>query len=111
VARQDQPALFPQASRREQHLTGRGAGLTQVLKKRGIGFTIARIWPGDRRFKCKLKNRKDAPRLCPICRARGQPGQMSLDLPIRSTTCCRATFLAPRRCAGALATATRRRQL
>ena len=69
------------SSRMQQHMTGRGARLTQVLKERGIGFTIARIWPGDRRFERKLKNRKQAPRLCPICRARSQPGQLPLDLP------------------------------
>ena len=69
------------SSRMHQHLTGRGARLTQVLKERGIGWCIARIWEGDRAFERKLKNRKEAPRLCPICRAAAQPGQLPLDLP------------------------------
>jgi predicted GIY-YIG superfamily endonuclease len=49
------------------HLQGRGARLTQVARERGIGFVIARTWPGDRYFERYLKNRKNAPKLCPIC--------------------------------------------
>src|SRR5689334_487460 len=52
------------------HLRGRGARLTQVALERGIGFCIARTWPGDRDFERRLKNRKEGPRLCPICRNR-----------------------------------------
>jgi hypothetical protein len=51
-----------------QHLTGRGAKITQALVAHGIGFQIARTWPGSRSFERKLKRRKEAPRLCPICR-------------------------------------------
>lgn len=31
-------------------------------------FRVARTWRGDRNFERRLKNRKNAPRLCPICR-------------------------------------------
>lgn len=50
------------------HRHGQGARLTQVAKERGIGFRLARVWPdGDRAFERRLKNRKNTPRLCPIC--------------------------------------------
>lgn len=50
------------------HRNGTGARLTQVAAERGIGFKVARVWPdADRHFERKLKNRKEAPRLCPIC--------------------------------------------
>jgi len=63
-----------------QHMTGRGAKITQALHKQGSGFVIARIWPGDRSFERKLKNRHDAPALCPICRQAHDPRQLTLDL-------------------------------
>lgn len=64
-----------------QHLTGRGAKITQALFARGIGFQIARVWPGSRAFERKLKNRKEAPKLCPICQAarRVPAGQLAMD--------------------------------
>lgn len=40
----------------------------RVLRAAGIGFVVARTWEGDRTFERKLKRRKDAPKLCPICR-------------------------------------------
>jgi hypothetical protein len=63
-----------------QHLTGRGAKITQALVARGIGFQIARTWPGSRSFERKLKNRKNARKLCPICRAQPPKGQFVMDL-------------------------------
>jgi hypothetical protein len=55
-------------SRMQAHLTGRGARFMQVARERGIGFVISRTWQGDRSFERRLKNRKEGPRLCPICR-------------------------------------------
>ena len=52
----------------EEHRTGCGARLTQVANEREIPFVIARVWYGDRSFERRLKNRKNGPRLCPICR-------------------------------------------
>jgi hypothetical protein len=63
-----------------QHLTGRGAKITQALHRRGIGFVIARTWPGSRSFEKHLKARKNARKLCPICRAQPPNGQLTLDL-------------------------------
>ena len=54
-------------ARIEEHRTGHGARLTQVAQERGIGFTVARTWEGGRDFERSLKNRKNAPKLCPIC--------------------------------------------
>jgi putative endonuclease len=56
-----------------EHMRGRGAKITQALVERGIGFSVVRIWPGDRGFERKLKNKKDAPGLCPICSNRTPP--------------------------------------
>src|SRR4051812_20328993 len=55
-------------ARAQAHMKGQGARLTQVAAERGIGFVIAATWPGDRNFERRLKNRKEGPRLCPICK-------------------------------------------
>jgi len=67
-------------SRIDQHLKGRGARLTQVAKERGITFEIAAIWPGDRSYERKLKNKKMGARLCPMCKRAHDPRQLTLDL-------------------------------
>src|SRR3712207_3017914 len=68
-------------SRMVAHRTGRSrARFMQVAHERGIGFRIARIWPGDRTFERKLKSRHEAPRLCPICKHTPPAGQLALDL-------------------------------
>lgn len=55
--------------RLERHRRGDGARLIQVITRAGIGFRLARVWPdGDRNFERRLKNQKNSPRLCPICR-------------------------------------------
>jgi hypothetical protein len=41
--------------------------LTQVATQRGIGFEVVRTWPGGRELERRLKDRHDAPRLCPVC--------------------------------------------
>lgn len=54
-----------------EHRAGRGARLTQVAKERGIDFAVVRIWEhAERTTERKLKNRHNAPKLCPICRRR-----------------------------------------
>lgn len=56
------------------------ARLCQVAKERGIDFVVARIWEeGDRTLERKLKNRKNAPRLCPICNG-AHTDLLSLDI-------------------------------
>jgi len=55
------------AARMQEHATGHGARLTQVARERGIVFRVARLWRGDRWLERRLKDRKNTPRLCPIC--------------------------------------------
>jgi len=50
-----------------KHRKGQGAKLLRVLKKEGIDFEVVRTWRGSRSDERKLKNRKEAPRLCPVC--------------------------------------------
>jgi predicted GIY-YIG superfamily endonuclease len=49
------------------HLCGMGARLMEVITGAGIEWKVARTWKGDRKLERKLKNRKHAPLLCPIC--------------------------------------------
>lgn len=55
------------AARLQEHATGHGARLTQVARARGISWEVARLWRGNRGLERRLKDRHDAPRLCPIC--------------------------------------------
>lgn len=52
----------------EAHRAGRGAILTRRLKRAGIGFQLARTWPGDRKLEHQLKRQKQARMLCPVCK-------------------------------------------
>jgi len=56
--------------RLHQHNHGRGARLMQVISEAGITFLLARTWEGGRQLERQLKNRHEAPRLCPICIAK-----------------------------------------
>ncbi len=54
------------------------ARLIQVITQAGIGFRLARVWPGASKARERqLKNSGGASRYCPICqderKARGQP--------------------------------------
>lgn len=52
----------------EYHRKGMGSKLLKALVQKGIGFSVVRTWEdGDRNFERKLKNRKKASSLCPIC--------------------------------------------
>lgn len=52
----------------EKHGTSQGAKLLLVLKQNAIGFKVVRTWSeGTRTFERKLKNRKNAKKICPIC--------------------------------------------
>jgi predicted GIY-YIG superfamily endonuclease len=57
-------------ARLREHAAGGGARLTQVVKAAGIGWTVARTWPGaTRRDERRLKRRGSSRRHCPICKA------------------------------------------
>ncbi len=62
-------------SRLAAHAAGTGARLMQVIKEAGGTFRLARTWPGGRTRERELKNRRDAPRLCPICTEHPKPAQ------------------------------------
>jgi len=53
--------------RMNAHKKGRGARLMTVIREKGIDWELARTWVADRNFERSLKNRKNAPSLCPIC--------------------------------------------
>src|SRR5215203_1198727 len=51
-----------------EHLAGRGARLIEVISQAGIGFRLARTWPGVTRARERqLKRQGGASRHCPIC--------------------------------------------
>lgn len=52
----------------QDHASGNGARLMQVLRDAGIGFQLVRTWCGTRTDERRLKRRKGTPRLCPVCR-------------------------------------------
>jgi hypothetical protein len=61
-----------------EHQGGRGARLLAVITQAGIGFRLARTWPGVTRARERqLKRQGGASRYCPICqaerKARGVP--------------------------------------
>jgi hypothetical protein len=49
------------------HLCGMGARLMEVITSEGIEWKVVRTWEGDRKLERRLKNRKEAPKLCPVC--------------------------------------------
>jgi predicted GIY-YIG superfamily endonuclease len=50
-----------------QHASGQGARLTQVVADAGIGWQLARTWPGGRTRERQLKRQGGASRRCPLC--------------------------------------------
>jgi predicted GIY-YIG superfamily endonuclease len=55
------------------HRAGRGARLMEVITDAGIGWHVSRTWPGGRDRERALKDRHEAPRLCPDCTAHPAP--------------------------------------
>ena len=55
------------ASRLGKHRANGGSALTRHLNSLGIGYQVSRVWVGGRKLERKLKNRKNAPKLCPMC--------------------------------------------
>jgi hypothetical protein len=49
------------------HAAGRGARLMEVVGEAGIGWQLARVWPGTRTRERSLKGSGGAARRCPIC--------------------------------------------
>lgn len=55
------------AHRVAAHRVGDGAAIMRACAARGIDFCLVRTWPGGRQEERKLKSRKKARELCPIC--------------------------------------------
>lgn len=57
-------------ARIEHHRRGTSkVRLIDVARERGIDFVVARVWEdGDKALERRLKNGKNLPRYCPICR-------------------------------------------
>lgn len=60
-------------ARLARHRSGQGAKLLAALNRAGIGYRVVKTWAGDRSLERSLKNRKNGPRLCPICQAARRP--------------------------------------
>src|SRR5215472_10027067 len=50
-----------------EHAAGRGARLLAVVAAEGIGWELARLWPGGRARERQLKRMGGHARLCPLC--------------------------------------------
>ncbi len=50
-----------------EHAAGRGARLLQVIATAGIGWRLARTWPGGRAREAQLKKQGGRSRCCPLC--------------------------------------------
>ena len=60
-------------ARLKAHRTGHGARLMEVIAEAGITWQLARTWDGGRTRERAIKNRKNAPRLCPLCTSKPLP--------------------------------------
>ncbi len=58
------------AARLADHAAGRGARLLAMARQAGIGWRLARTWPGDRTRERAIKRQGGAARRCPICQGR-----------------------------------------
>jgi predicted GIY-YIG superfamily endonuclease len=67
-------------NRLAEHAAGTGARLLAVVTSAGIGWRLARTWPGDRHRERRLKRQGGAARRCPLCgirpRRTGPPGTL-----------------------------------
>ena len=54
-------------TRLAQHAAGCGARLLEVVAEHGIGWSLARTWPGTRTKERALKCQGGASRRCPLC--------------------------------------------
>ncbi len=62
-------------SRIKRHKIGQGAAMLRAANNRGIRWAVVRTWDnGNRAMEKKLKARKNAKQLCPVCR-----GELSID--------------------------------
>jgi hypothetical protein len=65
--------------RLHHHRNGTGAAFTAAAVRLGIAMTLARTWEGDRTFERRLKRRKNARLLCPLCTSSPQPARYGVE--------------------------------
>ena len=53
-----------------EHAAGRGARLLAVVREAGIGWQLARLWPGSRARERQIKRQGGHTRHCPLCGVR-----------------------------------------
>jgi predicted GIY-YIG superfamily endonuclease len=51
----------------QEHRAGRGGRLVDVMRLAGIGFQVARTWPGPQARERQLKRWHKIRRACPMC--------------------------------------------
>jgi hypothetical protein len=61
-------------TRLAEHKAGHGARLLAVVHAAGIGWTLARTWPGSRIRERQIKRQGGASRCCPMCGVRPRGG-------------------------------------
>src|SRR5512132_3454098 len=66
-SRQIQHWTLDLPARLQEHAAGRGARLMEVVGEAGIGWQLARVWPGTRTRERYLKGSGGAARRCPVC--------------------------------------------
>jgi predicted GIY-YIG superfamily endonuclease len=59
--------------RLNEHAAGHGARLLAVITHAGIGWQLARTWPGTRATERVLKRQGGASRRCPLCGVTPRP--------------------------------------
>ncbi len=60
-------------ARLAEHAVGRGARLLAVITDAGIGWTLARTWPGTRARERQIKRQGGLSRCCPACGVTPRP--------------------------------------
>ena len=55
------------AARVAHHRAGSGSNFLRVVTGAGIDWEVVRSWEGTRSDERRLKSRRNAPRLCPVC--------------------------------------------
>jgi predicted GIY-YIG superfamily endonuclease len=69
------------AARLAEHARGQGARLLAVVRDAGIGWRLARTWPGTRARERQLKRQGGASRRCPCCGVRPRTPAAPLPAP------------------------------
>ena len=57
--------------RLQAHRSGNGSAIMAAVAERGIDWQVVRAWQGNRDLERRLKKRKEAPKLCPVCNPEG----------------------------------------